>query len=440
MATIPSHGGAAAPDSGGPPVTTASAPRVWIRFVGAMLALVACWLSNELLTYSSNAAAASPLLTAFCGGAADGAPNDCQSVLASKYAKIAGNLPVAAVGVAYFGMLAIWFALVGPVNRGRWYWYLPLLAIMLTGAVESARFVYIMAVILDRWCVFCATVHAINAGLLILTLLSWPAPARPQATAWPYHSTAIASLLAMGSFGLASIMSSVNTIAGSMLAQYKSEYSKIIENPAFGRWHHSQQPLIAEPLDADAPFDGPADAPNTLVVFGDLQCTACRTAHGVIEKAMQRHPGRLKVIYRHYPLDRACNPNSPNTRHVVGCKAARIVEAALAAGGAEKVSQLRRRMYADQAALEDRSEAEWAELVSVDRAKFEAALGATEIDARIKRDIELAVRIGVKVTPALFLNGRRLDYWSADATWDGLLGDPTSKPASAPASPRLETP
>src|SRR5262245_54280169 len=47
---------------------------------------------------------------------------------------------------------------------------------------------------------------------------------------------------------------------------------------------------------------GPADAPVTLVEYGDYQCPYCGRAYPIIQ-AVQKHFGkRLRFVFRNFPL------------------------------------------------------------------------------------------------------------------------------------------
>ena len=47
---------------------------------------------------------------------------------------------------------------------------------------------------------------------------------------------------------------------------------------------------------------GAADAPVTLVEYGDYQCPTCGKYHPILQELLSRYPGKLKLEFRHYPL------------------------------------------------------------------------------------------------------------------------------------------
>ncbi len=47
---------------------------------------------------------------------------------------------------------------------------------------------------------------------------------------------------------------------------------------------------------------GPADAPVTIIVFGEYECSGCRSLRPVLEKVMDRWPKEVEMVYRHFPL------------------------------------------------------------------------------------------------------------------------------------------
>ncbi len=47
---------------------------------------------------------------------------------------------------------------------------------------------------------------------------------------------------------------------------------------------------------------GPDDAPVTLIEYADLCCPLCRTGFPRIKELVVKYPGKLRVIYRHFPI------------------------------------------------------------------------------------------------------------------------------------------
>lgn len=47
---------------------------------------------------------------------------------------------------------------------------------------------------------------------------------------------------------------------------------------------------------------GAADAPVTLVEYGDYQCPTCGHYHPILMELLSRYSGKLKLEYHHYPL------------------------------------------------------------------------------------------------------------------------------------------
>ena len=82
----------------------------------------------------------------------------------------------------------------------------------------------------------------------------------------------------------------------------------------------------AEPLDvvvSSRDFArGPVDAPVAIVEFSDFQCPFCRKADGFLKEVLRRYPNDVRLVYKNYPLDMACNAGMAKQLHAYACKAA----------------------------------------------------------------------------------------------------------------------
>jgi protein-disulfide isomerase len=47
---------------------------------------------------------------------------------------------------------------------------------------------------------------------------------------------------------------------------------------------------------------GPANAPITLVEYGDYECPHCAAAHPIVNQVQLSFSRRLRFVFRHFPL------------------------------------------------------------------------------------------------------------------------------------------
>jgi protein-disulfide isomerase len=140
---------------------------------------------------------------------------------------------------------------------------------------------------------------------------------------------------------------------------------------------------------------GPADAPVTLVEYGDYQCPYCAAARPVLEDLVERAEGKARLVFRHYPLD-SVHP-----------LARRAAEAAEAAGAQGAFWELHDRLLTHQDELTPKDLGRHAEAVGLDLDRFWEELRRHEHAERIADDVASADASGVAGTPSFFINGRR---------------------------------
>lgn len=146
---------------------------------------------------------------------------------------------------------------------------------------------------------------------------------------------------------------------------------------------------------------GPADAPVTLVEYGDLECPYCRQVNPVIRELRRRLGGRVRYVFRHFPI---------RTAHVHAQLAAEATEAAGAQG---KFWEMQDFILEHQEALDQSHLIEYAAELELDVKRFEQELNEHIYADRVKEDFNTGVRSGVNGTPSFFINGTRYD-----GAWD----------------------
>ena len=414
--------------------------RLLLRLIAVALAALGWWLSIDLLRLTGGGAATNPILDAFCSDAADGPRGDCLSILRSPRAYLGrgesgGGLPWAAVGAAYFAAVGVWFTFVGPTTRSRFGWHLLVLVVLGAGMLVSVTLTSAMANELRRWCAGCLIVHAVNAGLFLAALLAFPwRQERSPDAAHPSTPLAFATLCAaffvMQTHVLATSTAMVSTRARSV----EKSYMEIISDPEFARWAMQRRPAVALPPDLRPEWVGDEHAPHTLLLFSDFECPHCKTLYDTLAGLLERHPSRLRIAHFHYPIDADCNPHVKRTIHPNACAAAQALEAARIIGGAEAARRMSRLLYQRQAQLQLRRFTDWAVEIGLDRAAFEAAMADERVAQRVRADVDLAESMGINRSPALYVDGRLMEYWMGPQALEGLiLAEPAAEPAAADA-------
>lgn len=146
---------------------------------------------------------------------------------------------------------------------------------------------------------------------------------------------------------------------------------------------------------------GPADAPVTLVEYGDYECPHCGRAQPVLKRVQERLGDRLRLVFRHFPLAEM---------HPLATGAAELAEAADAQG---KFWPMHDTLFAHQDALEPPALLRHAQGLHLDVAKLEETIKSGAPLERVRADFMGGVRSGVNGTPAFFINGQRFDgVWS----------------------------
>ena len=160
--------------------------------------------------------------------------------------------------------------------------------------------------------------------------------------------------------------------------------------------------LAGELVDLDLPVDlevdhvrGPAEAPVTLVEYGDYQCPYCGIAEGAVRELLAEFGDDLRYVWRHLPLQDV---------HVNAQLAAEAAEAAAEQGRFWEMHDL---LISHQDELRPADLRGYAEQLGLDDGRFWDDLRHRAHAARVARDVESADLSRVAGTPTFFVNGRR---------------------------------
>lgn len=142
--------------------------------------------------------------------------------------------------------------------------------------------------------------------------------------------------------------------------------------------------------------DGPADAPLTLIEYGDYECPFCVKAYPVLEGARQAFQGKLRFVYRHVP----------KSTQGFAKQAAEASEFAAAHG---KFWEMHGQLFAlaGQHDLEHLLVA--AQSIGLNAEACRKALQERSFAERVRELSVASVHSGIIGTPTLFINGERYE-------------------------------
>ena len=163
---------------------------------------------------------------------------------------------------------------------------------------------------------------------------------------------------------------------------------------------------------ADRPArGGPVDAPVLIVGFDDLECPFCSKMNAQLFPAiLERYKNQVRIVYRDFPLDQ--HPWAMRAAVDANCVGAQsgtgywnlvdyIHAHAQEIGGTEKTIAKANEMLDGLATDEGRKQ-------KIDGTRLAACI-AKQDQTVIKQSMREAELLGVEATPALFINGEKIE-------------------------------
>jgi len=158
---------------------------------------------------------------------------------------------------------------------------------------------------------------------------------------------------------------------------------------------------------AEGPSKGPKEAKVTVIEFSDFQCPYCSKGRAVMDQVVAKYGNKIRLVFRDFPLD-------------FHDKAQKAAEAGQCANDQGKFWAMHDWMFDNQQNLDVEALKGAAKTLGMDSAKFDACLTSGQHAAAVKKNIKEGQEVGVKGTPAFFVNGvflsgaQPLDKFSAE--------------------------
>ena len=151
------------------------------------------------------------------------------------------------------------------------------------------------------------------------------------------------------------------------------------------------------PIGEDDHVIGGADAPVTLLEYGDYQCPHCQAAQPTVAGLLRHYGKDVRFAYRHFPLV---------TIHALAKPAAETAEYA---GSQGLFWEMHSALFANGPRLSVPTLLLLADQLGLEAASLREALTTGRFAPKVERDFASGIRSGVNGTPCFFINGRRFE-------------------------------
>ena len=345
---------------------------------------------------------------------------NCDAVNSSQWSTL-GGVPVSHLGTLFF-LAVLSFALVarrGGARAARIHAYLLLAA--LGGGLFSTYLASMSVLRVHALCLFCIGLYVVDALLIAVLIPGGLAALRSLRGEPGARDTGLgADVLALGQPLVAGLLAASLLFAGGSSWWLRAKLIDLGKPDAVRRTTMAPPGDVATPtpttgappappepridlVASAAPTLGPATAPVTIVEISDFECPFCQRASGTLKEVLAAYPGQVRVLFRHFPLDQACNPLLKRPVHENACAAARAAVCAAARG---KFWPLAERLFAGNTDPDDLRTA--LRELGLDDAELKACTQRPATAAVVAADIAAASQAGITAVPVFLINGRPL--------------------------------
>ncbi len=329
---------------------------------------------------------------------------NCDKVLSSSYAKVAG-VPVAWLAMAAYLALAALFAQAarrGDDGRAR----LAGLGIVgVLGALVFSGYMAVVAVVrLETVCLLCMALYGValvNTGLAVAVMRLC---ARAGAAALPVSAAAAALAVSIAAVTALGWLTWPRTTA-MLSADIRTAEDVQRVDPEFYSWFLALPKVDPASLVRENQVSLARGEKVVLVDFFDLECGHCRKNYLLVKELEARRGDRIEVVHRHFPLDATCNDIVPASIHANACRAAEAVECAGLQGKHDEMIDI---LFRNQGQLFAENLPRLAGKIGLDGDQLRECLEQHRTLPVVLADARAGAKLDITSTPTVFIGGRRI--------------------------------
>lgn len=151
------------------------------------------------------------------------------------------------------------------------------------------------------------------------------------------------------------------------------------------------------------PWIGAEHPKLEIVAFADYQCFQCNKMHFFLRQTLAEYPDRIRIIFRHFPMDNKVNPLLKAPEHIGSGKLAML---AIYAAGQNRFWQMNDILFSIARVTPEIDIKKLARDVGLDERELSRSFFNRNVRAKLNRDIMEGIKMGVRGTPSFVIDGK----------------------------------
>lgn len=346
---------------------------------------------------------------------------NCSKVIESEWSEFLG-LPLGVYGIIfYLGIL--WFVIQSLLTG---FWKKEDLAKLIFPSTLAASTLSIFLFAISKFvigaiCPLCLGLYTINFAMFFLCWIFIPGkPAKKISAVINTKKNEIKRFLQFrigNAFHYLLIFCALGLIAISSIFIPKKVYSHYLSQVENQKWEdqHSAENISVN-LTEDAWGDyyfGNKNAKIQIVEFADFECPFCKHLGNNLKNWLKPYEGKFYFVFKNYPLDKACNQMLQQDFHKSACYLANL---ARCAGEQDKFWETYEALNNLPENLLNKHDKILNEIsATLDQQALKECVKSERQIEYIKKDIDAGNQLQITGTPAIFINGKKVEYLSQES-------------------------
>ncbi len=155
---------------------------------------------------------------------------------------------------------------------------------------------------------------------------------------------------------------------------------------------------------------GPEDAKVEIVVWGDYQEPNTAELDELVRELVWERAD-VRYHFRHYPVNKACNPTTPVDKHPLACLGAKAAETAAELGGTDAYWRMHVWLLEHQAELSEETLRAAVAAQGLDPDAFFTVMESATIASAITEDCQAGRTVGIRSIPHVIVSDRHVPRW-----------------------------